>query len=910
MNIVFISKVRVETTSDTFFKAKMRNRSNSSGMPTVILYLLWMVGLVTPSSMHVMAQNNSHSHDQGLRDVMANASSLGKSDNHMLNELKDIVFFLSQKIDYYDVRIQSLEDKVRAQDTTIKALKSEVGDATSFLQSDDRDCLPKFRDTDFGPRCDFRYVTRFQNRTFFNDDVVFNENVEFDSDANCMPTYNSTTQMCSMNNNFTFDDGDITFDNDVLFDDDVRFNDDVRFKKTVKMDNNVEFNNAGEVTFKKKVKFQENVLIKNEDHDIELRLEDKVTARFYQDTVFKVDTHTTFYQDVDMQKDLHVDGDLKVEKMTELDDLEIYGYLWVDGETWLDGELNANHHAVIKNGLKVKTGGLDVSQNGAKISGTTDVYGTFNLNGQGNAKRNFDIDGKLTATSAVIDNQSAHRKLQEAVAFHQLPVTSPALTVIGDTDIEGKLHADQIRSDDINNPVDIDEVLDQIKIELQNENLLVGDVIITKNLNTAESVLTESRLLQLLNGLDLNVDSITANSATIGGQSVPVSSDPISSAEIVRLLNGQDLRLNILRSNAAIIGDREYPHSDPKGTVTPEEVVHMLEGKKLSLEYVSTSSFSTKSATIGGVTYPHQPNNVDIDQVVDGLMNYDGEVTIPRLASNEVEITASVQRNSNGQIIETPGSLLIEGEDVAFAKDIIRLDNRINIISMPPKPNPGVTRSQIVSALEGASLSVSSLDAKSLTKSQVEVTTMDDVGDMIGDAQLVADNAEVACTCSANDVEAVVTTDFVRGKVDESYVSSLGFMKESVLSTYDFSSYCTCSASDVQNNINQDFLRDLGVSFGCSCSEDFVTEVISSKYIQGVVDELGVEAACTCSAADIESVVTSDYIADKGFKNDYPDCSCSIEESQITDVVDSGYIADLGFLTTCPCGVVTVTGDE
>jgi len=860
--------------------------------------------------MHAATHNNTRSHDHGLRDAMAKTSSLGESDNHMLNELKEIVLFLSQKIDDSDVRILSMEDKVRAQDATIEALKSEVGDATSFhryLQSDDSDCLPQFRNTAFGPRCDFPHVTRFQNRTFFNDDVVFNENVEFDSDANCMPTYNSTTQMCSMNNNFTFDEGNITFDYNVRFDEDVRFNDDVRFRDTVILDSNVEFNNGGDVTFNKKVKFSENVLIKNENHDIELRLEDKVTARFYQDKDFKIDTHTTFYQDASMEKDLHIDGKLKVEKMTELDDLELYGYLWVDGETHLDGKLLANHHVEIKSGLNVKTGRLDVSRDGAKILGTTDVVGTFNLNGQGNAKKNFNVDGKLTATTAVIDNTAPNRNLQ-TIAFHQVPL-EPALTVIGNADFD-ELYADRVRSND---PVDMDHILSQVRIDLKDKTLFVGDVTIT-NLNSPEPVLTRSRMFKLMEGMALEVDSITANSATINGQSVP---DTPSSAELVNLLKNQNLKLNSLTTTSATIGGKTYPHTEQvSSSVTSMEVLNMLKGKELFVGSISASSMSTDTATIGGTSYPQSSSGkFDIDGFVEAIKNYQGEVSISKLTSDDLEITAAF-KNINGNMVEVPGSLKIDGKDVALTRDVIRLRNRFDDFESDntgQEPAP-VTTSEILSALDGASLSVYSLDTKSLTKSGTEVPTMDDVGNMIGDAQVATDNAAVACTCSANDIEAVVTTSFVRGKVDENYVSSMGFMNGSALSARD--SDCTCSASDVQNNIDQRFLEGLGVSFGppeCSCSSNFVTDVISSSYIQNVVDDLGVsygDPTCTCSSTDIENVVTYDYIADKGFMDELSDCSCSIEDSQITDVIDNGYIAGLGFLTTCPCGVGGSTGDD
>jgi len=276
---------------------------------------------------------------------------------------------------------------------------------------------------------------------------------------------------------------------------------------------------------------------------------------------------------------------------------------------------------------------------------------------------------------------------------------------------------------------------------------------------------------------------------------------------------------------------------------------------------------------------PPSSVRVDINDIVVQLGNHNGKILIPKLTSYEIDVIEDLQENEWGDLINPipgTGSLKLKGEEVGTKRETVRLQNRIEAIE------------------------------DSMTGQQSGV--------IVG----FADTAEAACTCSANDVEAVVTTDFVRGKVDESYISSLGFTKESTLSGNDFSSDCTCTASDVQNNIDQSFLESLGVSFGasdCSCSTDFVIDVIDSNYIKGVVDGLGtaygnVDATCTCSSQDIENVVTYDYIADKGFADNLSECSCSIQDSQITDVVDNGYIAGLGFLTTCPCGDTITLGDS
>lgn len=322
--------------------------------------------------------------------------------------------FLSQKVDDSDERIQSLEDKLSAQELTINNLKNEVNDASSFhryLQSADSDCLPRFQDTAFGPRCDFSYVMRFQNRTFFNDDVVFNENVEFDSDANCMPTYNSTSKMCTLNNNFTFDMGDITFNHSVEFDDDVEFTDSARFRDPVRFDSDVDFLDNGEVTFKKKVEFEDDVHMSNDDHNIEFRIDEKVTVRFYQDDGFKIDTYTTYYDDVKMEEDLQIKKKLTVKGKSYLDDVEAYGWVWIDRSLTVEGQFKANHRAIVKGGLHVQTGGLDVTH-GADIRGGLQVSHDAKINGKLNVTNGVEVNGGLDADSAQIGATAISRRLQ------------------------------------------------------------------------------------------------------------------------------------------------------------------------------------------------------------------------------------------------------------------------------------------------------------------------------------------------------------------------------------------------------------------------------------------------------------------------------------------------------------------
>jgi len=522
----------------------MKSRFSTTGVLAAMLCLSWVIGFAASTSVHGVAHNNSRSHDHSLRSAASKVSSLGNSDNVMLNELKEIVLFLSQKIDDSDARIESLEEKVRTQQLTIESLKSEVSDASSFhrfLQSDDGDCLPTFRNTIFGPRCDFSYVTRFQNRTFFNDDAVFNENVEFDSDANCMPTFNSTTRMCSMNNNFTYEAGDITFETEIEFDNDVRFDNSVRFRDSVEFEDEVDFNDDGNVVFRKSVRFEENVLIKNDHHDIEFKLEDKVFPRFYQDKTFRVDSPATFNEDVTLEENLDVEGNLKVEKMTELDDLELWGYLWVDHEARFDGDVTAFKGAAIRAGLDV-IGGLDVKQ-GLTIAGTTTMNGQLELHARGSVFSDFVVEGRMNAYQVRIedktrtgdgdgngctgnncitlggggssdedDDDGFFRNLQQ-----QTPVP-PVLRIIGDVNVVGELTATEVNGE--SNEVDVGQITRQVKIDLETDSLRVSSLDANRVMISGAEVATLGDVTNLIEEAQLVSDNDSPDSCACSSSDI------------------------------------------------------------------------------------------------------------------------------------------------------------------------------------------------------------------------------------------------------------------------------------------------------------------------------------------------------------------------------------------------------
>lgn len=777
------SSVLKETRNNTNQHKTMESRRRTTGMLATMLCLSWIVGFVTPTSVHGIANNTSRSHDHGLRSATSKASSLGESDNDVLNELKNIVLFLSQKIDDSDARIQSLEDKVRNQALVIKSLKSDVNDASSFhryLQSDDSDCLPTFRNTAFGPRCDYNYVARFQNRTFFNDDVVFNENVEFDSDANCLPTYNSTTQMCRLNNNFTFDDGDINFEHSVQFDDDVKFRDSVR------MESDVEFNKGGEVQFNKYTKFYENVLIANDDHSIEFKLEGDVNAKFYQDPTFKIDTHTTFYQDVDLEKDLDVKGKLKVKKTTSLDNLDVYGYLWVKGKTYLEDELKAEHRATIDGGLTVKTGKLVVSEDGAEIHGATTLSGAFTLNGRGNATENFYVGGKLTANSVQFDNGLT-------VATGKLVVKDGAkifgaTTVSGNFDVDGELTANSVVIGENGSlKVNGHATFDSISTAKATIN---GQSITDSN----KSDITSEEIVKLLEGQRLELESVSANSVDTERATISfVELDGFGNEVVLpgRLTVGKKDVMDMVRNLESLIS------SD----LNLAEVLELLNGQHLVVESVSANSVDTNSAIINGQAY-EQPSSTSSDMT---------SAKILELLNGQKLVVESVFADS----IEAISSLKKWTYEVATMDDI----NNMQVQATPVAASESSCTcefdiDEVVLGLEGKSLSVSSIEASYLTKSGLEVATKDDV-----------EESESSCTCDASQVETVVNS--MGFKTEGEIEAIVGVIVDSIAPSVVTAAPQECSCSKVD-------IEDMGFIDDCSCSieDSQITDVVDAYLAQ------------------------------------------------------------------------------
>jgi len=827
-------------------------------MVAVLLCLFWMMDFVFPASMDGSVKDERRSHDL-LRSATSRVSSLGDSDNAMLNEIKEIITLLSQKVDNSEQRIQSLEGKISSQEQAIKNLETDVNEASSFhryLQTTDSECLPRFRETPFGPRCDFSYVTRFQNRTFFNDDVVFNEGVEFDSDANCMPTFNSTSRMCTLSNNFTFDLGDIVFNNSVQFDDDAEFNDHVSFYDPVRFESEVDFDDDGEVVFRKKARFREDVHIQNDDHDIELRLEDKVTARFYMDRTFKIDTYTTFYEDVKMEKDLKIKKKLAVSGKTTMDDLEVYGWMWVGQTSYLDGELKANHGAVVKSGVKVESGGLEVSD-GAIINGTITANGQLNANhravirgglnvatggldvvngadisgglevrqgakifGLLNAKTGVEIDGGLLADFAQIGSTPISRRLKAAD-------DKPALKVVGDIDVTGGV---------TNFTINMDQFVNDLM-------LYPGDVTIPN-----------------LRALEFRVIStIVDGKRRLGrmryrGKEVAIAQD---------VLDLQAMIQSLPTASPVEAPSCDCPDIDISVIVTPELLKNMGFVQQSDLDVLE-------------LKFADSPALAPVPALIE----------TPACACPEVDVTSLVTEE--------------------FLQDIVNA----NYVSRMGFVQEGALK-EVEDALKEVEESIP--DLSSFTP---------------------APPVEDSCTCGRSDVEKVVTYDYLKGIVNETYVSAMDFVKEDALKAVEEqipdaspviqTPSCTCPDPDIEGVVTSSFIEEL---FGVDTGSGFVFKNDLDDAIEEVNDEISNLAALaaspvaapSCDCPDIEGVVTSTYIEGLLGMDESLDFGTLVTKSDLDGAVEkvNVEIANLATITatpvespSCTCPSIEDTVDE
>lgn len=817
----------------------------------LLLCFSWMVEHVHSIDSSSL-RSNSNSNGNGKSLPTNNHNDVGRmimNNDKMMEELKGLV---SQ---FVDARIDSFEDMIRSQNDVIDDLRKKVvqlekDNASSsslhrLLQSsstnkDDIEyCLPKFVQTARGGRCDVLSVTRFQNETYFNDDAIFNENVEFDTDSDCMPTFNRTTKMCRFNNNITFDEGNILFNSTgnhslVQFENNkTEFGRDIQFREdtTVRFESDVSFNNGGQVNFNKQTTFTEDVTIENKNHDVDFRIKDKVGISFDTNKHFDVHTPTQFTEDVVISNSDH-DIDFTVEdKVKVLFNIHDDHYVEFESYPLFHEPVKMEKNLEVKGELRVR-----------KKSKLEDVEsnGWFWVGGK------TYLDGTLEAKDGVTIKKGGVIVESGGVQVHDGIVN----VTRGNLDVHGVITADYV-------------VIDGQRNANTNNDQPAHD----DDRGVVVIVPTPAELLTVKGGnakIDGTLTADTIRSGNINLDDSTIIDDIINKLQDYSLT----LKVNRIEANTADIGGTLFPIYDELYGITSEKIVQLLEDQNLQVK-----TLVTERATIGDQKYPFT-----VDDIVNELITYEDVVTIPKLQSIELDVIPTIL-TENGIMREVPGTMKLNGDNVATVQDI-------PIVELTRSTS--ITTDEIVSALEGAAIKVSSVEASSsLMVADVAVATMDDVTVIVNkaiDDNIIASSStesSSSCTCERSDIESIVTTEYVRDMIDEDYI------RDAAVHVHGDDT----SGGDDDSDCN-------------TCSEDFVRATITSEFIQELGFSTAIESesssslsSCVCNINDydteIKDMINSSYITDLGFM-----ITTDVdEEDRIKDIVNAEYISAI-----CPCG--------
>lgn len=710
--------------------------------------------------------------------------------------------------------------QVEADQNTMMTSSSSNPRRLQLQQQEDLDnCLPTFVPTTNGNgRCEVYMTTRFQKPTTFNDDVVFKEQVEFDPDASdCLPTYNRTTQMCRYNNNITFDEGNIIFNSTGNYSS-VHFENNttkfhghtVQFRNetTVRFESDVTFDNQGQVKFNKPTTFTEDMTIANTKHDIDFRIQDRVGIKFATDddqqfdvrmptyfhesvvianedhaidfkiedkvqVVFDVasdhyvefESWTRFHEDVKLEKKLDVKGDLRARKKARLDDLDVYGYLWVDGRTYLEKELEVRDRVTITNNgsINITNGSLDV--HGGVTSNFVVIDGT---RGTGHHCDDDHCDDD--------DDQPNHDPNRGVTPRTVLSVKG------GNANIDGTLTADKIRSDNIN--VEDTTIIDDIIDKLQDSTL------------------------------NLKVNRIEANTADMGGTFFPLYDDfyDITSDKVVELLENQNLEVkSLVVTETAIIGDQQYPQNNQHQPVTVEDLVKnlMTYPEVVTIPKLESIELKVRSTTLteNGIT-----------REVPGQMKFNGDTVATVQDITDVERTReSLSSDSGSDSLSTEDIIAaLEGATIKVAA--VEASSSLMVADVEVATRDDVTA--IVNKAIEDDTNAFSADSSSCTceRSDIEnVVTTDYIRDILGDG------TTTDCqNCSEEYIRASITSNFIEGLgfsttstessscvceindyeteikdlINSSYITEMGFLSadgiQDAVNTEYISSICPC----------------------------------------------------------------------------------------------------------------------
>ena len=138
------------------------------------------------------------------------------------NDVLELIERLITRIDALESQVEDLQDAQLC--LPIVEIEDVIDEVT--LETIDRIVTCKYRDE--VDHVELSEATlRVDEYAEFNDVVYINDNIKFTEEADCMPYYNKTEQLCYYYDYITFYDGDIYFEDIVVFYDPVEFRDDV-----------------------------------------------------------------------------------------------------------------------------------------------------------------------------------------------------------------------------------------------------------------------------------------------------------------------------------------------------------------------------------------------------------------------------------------------------------------------------------------------------------------------------------------------------------------------------------------------------------------------------------------------------------------------------------------------------------
>ena len=444
---------------------------------------------------------------------------------------------------------------------------------------------------------------------------------------------------------------------------------------------------------------------------------------------------------------------------TKQDDLDVYGYLWVDGRTYLEKELEVRDRVTITN-----NGSINIT------NGSLDVHG--------GVTSNFVVIDGTRGTGHHCDDDHC----DDGGQWKYDPNPKTVLSVKGgNANIDGTLTADKIRSDNINvEDTTIDDIIDKLQDST----------------------------------LNLKVNRIEANTADMGGTFFPLYDDfyDITSDKVVELLENQNLEVkSLVVTETAIIRDQQYPQNNQHQPVTVEDLVKnlMTYPEVVTIPKLESIELKVRSTTLteNGIT-----------REVPGQMKFNGDTVATVQDITDVERTReSLSSDSGSDSLSTEDIIAaLEGATIKVAA--VEASSSLMVADVEVATRDDVTA--IVNKAIEDDTNAFSADSSSCTceRSDIEnVVTTDYIRDILGDG------TTTDCqNCSEEYIRASITSNFIEGLgfsttstessscvceindyeteikdlINSSYITEMGFLSadgiQDAVNTEYISSICPC----------------------------------------------------------------------------------------------------------------------